>query len=283
MMIFIFESLLIVIFIGMLSYFAYYFYKNIFLIEELKPNKIEVMESLEKTYRKKYLMGNDFYRIIHYPSYNTFFKQFSDYKYLVRKKQNQIISTCCFANLNNDIYYMCDLKKIGSEHNQTFDFVRYAYMVLGIRKIFGIVMEPNPIINNLAKRYGFVKQAKLNLYKVKFSIIKKNYYFFNKLFPNFFLVPGYKKFILESNGIEIKCYHIAQITDRNFIVKLQQPVPFYNLSDSDDIMFCLNSNSRINYLLELKNIFPTNKMSIISNKLINKEEFNFDLIKTYMI
>jgi hypothetical protein len=48
-------------------------------------------------------------------------------------------------------------------------------------------------------------------------------------------------------------------------------------------MFCLNINSNFNNLLELKKIFFTNKMSIIVNKQIIKKEFNFDLIKTYMI
>ncbi len=149
--------------------------------------------------------------------------------------------------------------------------------------MFGIVMEPNPVITNLVNKYSFVKLAQLNLYKIKFCQIKKNIYFFNKIFPNFFMVTGFKKFILESNGIELKCYHIAQFIDYKFIIKTVQSIPFENIKDDDDIMFCINTKSNLNYLFELKNIFPTNKMSIIANRQINKEEFNFDLIKTYMI
>lgn len=281
---FIFAFAFAFVFALIIFYFGIYFYKNLFSIEELKSDKIDIMEQIENKYGKKYPMGDDYFRIIHYPQYKSFFEQFSNYKYLVKKNQNQIVSTCCFTNLYKDIYYICDLKKIGSNSNQTFDFIAYGYIVLGIRKMFGIVMEPNPIINHLTNKYGFVKLNQLNLYKIKFSIIKKNKDFFDKIFPNFFIVPGYKKFILESNKTELKCYHIAQPTDINLIPQLQKPISFNDIMDQDDIMFCIdsNSNSNLNYLLELKNIFHTNKMSIIANKQINKK-FNFDLLKTYMI
>ena len=279
--------LMIIIFLGgiiyCISYLISYFYKNIHTIEELKLEQMELMEQVEKNYEKKYPMGNDYFKIIHYPKYESFFEQFYEYKYLVKKNKTQIVSTCCYANIHKDIYYICDLKKFGFEKNQTLDFITYGYLFFGIRKMFGIVMEPNPVITNLVNKYMFVKLAQLNLYKIKFSQIKKNMYFFNKIFPNFFMVTGFKKFILESNNTELKCYHIAQVIDYKFITKIVQSIPFENIKDDDDIMFCINTKSNLNYLFELKNIFPTNKMSIIANKQIKKEEFNFDLIKTYMI
>lgn len=275
--------LIITIFLGGFIYFLNYFYVNIFVIEELKYDQMVKLEDLEKTYGKKYHLGNDYFKIIHYPSYNTFFEQFIGYNYLVKKNKNQIISTCCFANIYKDVYYICDLKKIGISKSQTFDFFVYGYLILGIRKMFGIVMEPNYTINHLTNKYGFVKISQLKLYKIKFNVIKKNMYFFNKIFPHFFITPGFKNFILESNNAELKCYHIAQFTDYKIIMKPVESIGLEKVNDDDDIMFCINAKSNLNYLLELKNIFPTNLMSIIANKEISKEEFDFNLIKTYMI
>jgi hypothetical protein len=129
------------------------------LIEELKQNQMDIMKQIEKTYGKKYPLGDDYFKIIHYPKYKSFFEQFSNYKYLVKKNKNQIISTCCFANFYKNIYYICDLKKIGLEPNQTFDLVAYGYLIIGIKKMFGVIMEPNSIIINLVNKYKFIKQT----------------------------------------------------------------------------------------------------------------------------
>ena len=275
--------LIIIIFLSGFIYCLNYFYTNIFVIEELKSDQMEILEDLEKKYGKKYPLGNDYFRIIHNPSYNTFFEQFIGHNYLVKKNKNQIISTCCFANIYKDIYYICDLKKIGVSKHQTFDFFIYAYLILGIRKMFGIVMEPNYTINHLTSKYGFVKISQLKLYKIKFVVIKKNMHYFNKIFPHFFITPGFKKFILESNNFELKCYHIAQFTDYKITIKPVKSIGLEKINDDDDIMFCINTKSNLNYLLEIENIFPTNLMSIITNKQFSKEEFDFNLIKTYMI
>jgi hypothetical protein len=189
--------IIIIILFGFI-YYTSYFYLRIFSIDELKLEQIDIMDQIEKTYGKKYPIGNDFFKIIHYPKYKSFFEQFNDYKYLVKKNKKQIISTCCFVNIYNDIYYICDLKKIGLEKNQAFDFVTYGYIILGIRKIFGIVMQHNPVINNLVYKYNLTKLEQLFLYKIKFYQIKKNMYIFNKIFPYFFITVGFKKFILES-------------------------------------------------------------------------------------
>lgn len=280
---YVFIYFMIIIILFMFIYYSSYFYSNIFVIEELKSEQMEVMEQVEKTYEKKYPIGNDFFKINHYPKYTSFFEQFNNYKYLVKKNKNKITSTCCFANIYTDIYYICDLKKIGQEKNQAYNFVAYAYIMLGIRKLFGIVMEPNPVINNLIDKYGFIKIEQLNLYKIKFNQIKNNIDIINKIFSNFYITSGFKKFILESNKTELKCYHIAHLNDCKITIKPVESILFEKIKDEDDIMFCINTKSNFNYLLELKNIFPTNKMSIIANKQIIKEEFDFDLIKTYMI
>jgi hypothetical protein len=258
-----------------------YLFRKIYSIEKLDLNQMEIMESVEKKYGKKYPLADDYFKIIHYPRYYSFFNQFKDYKYLIKKNFNNISSTCCFTQIKNDIYYICDLKKIGLEKNQTVYFIVYGYLFLRIRKMFGIVMESNPTIKYLSEKFNFIKPFEFNLYKIKFSILKENQQILNEIFPNFYIVEGYKKFILESNNEELICYHIAQPIDI-LLVKEQKPITFDKINDSDDIMFCIDSKSNLNQLLFRNDIYFINKMSIIANKDFTKE-FDFNLIKTYMI
>jgi hypothetical protein len=53
-------------------------------------------------------------------------------------------------------------------------------------------------------------------------------------------VPGYKKFILESDNSELKCFHIAQPSDIKLVSQLQKQVSFDDILDFDDIMFCMD-------------------------------------------
>jgi hypothetical protein len=61
-------------------------------------------------------------------------------------------------------------------------------------------MEPNKIINKLYNKWLFCKYATLYLYQIKYDTYIKNYDIIDEIFPNHFLVLGYKKLILESTG-----------------------------------------------------------------------------------
>jgi hypothetical protein len=181
-----------------------------------KSVDLNQLSLIEKKYGKKYPIGNDKFQIIHYPLYSSFFEQFNNYLYLVKKVNDNIVGTCCFANICKNIYYICDLKKIIPTSNITFSFVAYFYYLNLFSMnmtIFGIVMEPNENINYISNKFGYKKIKIFNLYKVKFDVVKKNHNLFNKIFPGFFIVPGYKKFILESNNNVMNCYHIAEPID----------------------------------------------------------------------
>lgn len=261
-------------------------FKWIYCIQELQlnidsnKNKIEL---LEKEYGKKYPLGDDYFQIIHYPKYNSFFQQFLNYKYLIKQYNNKIISTCCFAHIKNSIYYICDLKKISNDKYQTIHFIIYAYFILRLfnYKIFGIVMTPNLAIERLKNLFKFKQIFEFYLYKISFKIIKNNIHLFNTLFPDFYITPGYKIFIINSNH-KLNCYHIAQPSDKN-LVKLPEQIQFDQLQDDYDIMFCISTNNIIYHTLSNIQVLPINKMSVISNKFIYPTELNFNDFKTYMI
>lgn len=250
-------------------------------------DEIDNLSLIEKKYGKKYPLADDKFQIIHYPKYSSFFTQFKNFVYLIKKTDNQI-GTCCFANLKKDIYYVCDLKKmsIGDEDkkqqkNFTYEFFTYGY-IYGIYNAFGIIMEPNPIINSLATKYDYKKILTLNLYKITFEKLKKNFDLILEIFPEFYIVEGYKKFVLEKNNKILNCFHIAQNKDFEIILK-QNKISFDKINDNDNIMFCINSTNDYNKKLQLANMDVENQMSIIANKNYTKTEFDFDLIKTYMI
>lgn len=260
--------------------------KQIFLISVVEKNvELNKLNWIEKKYGKKYPLGNDKFQIIHYPLYNSFFEQFNDYLYLVKKDESNIVATCCFANICDNIYYICDLKKIIKTSNVSLSFVVYFYylnLCCINMTLFGIVMEPNSNINYISNKFGFKKIKIFNLYKVKFYVVKKNYNLFNKIFADFFIVPGYKKFVLESNNNVMNCYHIAEPID-NQIVKVQEQIPLNDIDDNTDIMFCLDVNNKFNLELEQVYVKSINLMNVISNKQIDSNKFNLDKIKTYMI
>ena len=56
--------ILVVIFVLIVIILGIYFYKNIYLIEELKSHQIELMEKVEKIYGKKYPIEDDFFKIM---------------------------------------------------------------------------------------------------------------------------------------------------------------------------------------------------------------------------
>ena len=269
---------------------------------------LEFMKPIELEYGKKYPMGHEHFKIIHYPQYSSFFNQFNNWIYLIYHQSNTnyplgIIGSCCFANISNNIYYICDLKKLDDKiiKNITFQFVVLAWiqiykqqiinllylkidlMNLYMPKFFGIVMEPNPIISILTYKYGYVRLCRLNLYKITFDKILKYYDFFDKIFPGFFIVEGYKKFVMESNGSVIPTYHIAQNSDQT-ICSIQNFIQFELIEHNVEIMFCLlDDNLQIIKAFELINIYPINSMSVIGSQIIRPNEFDFNKIKTYMI
>jgi hypothetical protein len=273
--------------ICIIIYTIFYIFRIISSIDIIdKSNELNELNYIEKKYGKKYPLGNDKFKIIHYPKYNSFFEQFNNYIYMIKKENKNIIATCCFVNLTDNIYYICDLKKIIILPNITFYFIFYFYLFcINMFKnviLFGIVMEPNSNIDNIANKFGYEKIKILKLYKIKFSIIKKHYDLFNEIFPNFIIVRGYKKFILESDNSELTCYHIAEYLDSQ-IIKLQKPISFDDINDNTDIMFCIDTNNKFNEKLYSINIKEINLMNIISNKQIDNKKFNIDKIKTYMI
>jgi hypothetical protein len=84
------------------------------------------LRMLEKKYSKKYPIGSDFFKIVHYPNYSSFFEQFKKYHYLTYNHNNKIIATCCFANLNGALY-ACDLKSFETGYSTTYHFYKYVF------------------------------------------------------------------------------------------------------------------------------------------------------------
>ena len=264
---------------------SFYYYNNIYPIQCIGNDQLNMLNSIEKEYAKEYPIGNDKFKIIHFPQYSSFFNQFNKFNkwiYMIKKNQDKIIATCCFANIFNNIYYICDLKKINNNHNVTFDFMVYAKF-LSINTTFGIVMEPNNIVDKLVNKYGYIKITTLNLYQIPYKIIKNNIALFNKIFPDFFIVNGYKQFILSSDNSVLNCYHIGVTSDAK-LVSIQKPIPNDIIGDNDNIMFCLKNSNKFNLILQKKlKINFINRMNIIANKNISDSEFDFNNIKTYMI
>lgn len=266
-------------------YLIYKIYKLYTSIEEINLKELDDLCIIEKEFGKKYPMGDDKFQIIHYPHYSSFFTQFNNYTYLVKKTNKKIIGTCCFAYIKNNIYYVCDLKKIDfDKKNFTFDFFAYAYLH-GIKNTFGIIMEPNIVINSLTTKYGkygYKKILTLNLYKITFKKLKENMNLISEIFPNFYIVEGYKKFVFEKSNNVLNCFHIAQNDDLK-IVSRQNMIDFEMINDIDCVMFCLCSTSYFNNDLQSVGINIENQMAIVANKYYTKQELNFNLIKTYMI
>ena len=265
-------------------------YKNKIKIIEIKnKNCLDQMESIEKKHKKFYPIGKDKFSIIHYPKYSSFFNQFHNYKYFVAKIHNNILSTCCVAQLNN-LWYICDLKSFSSGHNSTYEFGKYILfnLVCNFKNLFtfkfkpnffGIVMEPNNIINHIGNKYYFTKYETLYLYQINCKIYNKNKNLFDNIFPNHFMVEGYKKLLLNSTNQFIKMYHIAQPIDSNY-VKIQNAITI-NDNLEFDIMFCLPKNHHFVDDLKLVNINFISEMSIMGYNCNHIKDWCF--IKTYMI
>lgn len=66
-------------------YLIYKIYKLYTSIEEINLKELDDLCIIEKEFGKKYPMGDDKFQIIHYPHYSSFFTQFNNYTYLVKK------------------------------------------------------------------------------------------------------------------------------------------------------------------------------------------------------
>jgi hypothetical protein len=145
-------------------------------------------------------------------------------------------------------------------------------------QMFGIVMQPNNIINNITNKYWIKKCEDLFLYQISYKIYLKNIKSFDKFFGKHFFVSGYKNLILESTQIPIKLCHLATLRDLKYI-KILQPM----LTDIEDyeIMFCLPSKIKFVDNLKDREIFPSSTMTIFS--LLNLWHSDWKFIRTYMI
>lgn len=232
----------------------------------------------ETKFSKQYPINNDFFIMRHYPKYESFFDQFKSYRYYVLEENKKILGTFCMSYTKNKLCYMCDLKSLEKGTNLVYKlskhlFFRYNFFTL---KCFGITMLPNPAIQHIYSKYFFIIYTKLYLYQITLSIIKKYNDLFQKIFPNYFFVAGYKKLSLISSNKKIKLCHIATPEDTNYI-NLQSK--FYP-SSGYEIMFCLHEHNKYNKILNQNNISHVSEMSVIGR---NCENVNWNFIRTYMI
>lgn len=268
------------------NYFRIHFKNNtikkVFILDK---SKMEDMRVLEKQYSKEYPIGyNDSFKIEHTPKYKSFFDQFEDYQYLVLKSGDQIIATCCIAQLNG-CEYICDLKSFRTGESATYLFGKYIFWnrvtdLSKQTKFFGIVMEPNVTINHIATKYLFTKYSTLNLYRLTLEQYTNNKNLINTLFPNHFLTIGYKKLTLSSSGKSMNLFHVAERDDVKYVL-LPIEITHKVLPLDSVVMFCLpETNKEKCLLLENANINISSKMSIIG---FGCKNVNWSFIKTYMI
>jgi hypothetical protein len=236
------------------------------------------LQNIEKKFSKKYPLNDNFFTITHYPNYNTFFNQFESYKYYLCISRNKIIGTCCFGKLKNiNCYYVCDLKSLISGKNLTYYFFK-RFVLSNIFKfkfygVFGITMQPNPIIDNLVKKYFFKKYETLNLYEVEYIKLINNIDIFTEYFKDFTYTYGYKILnVYDKNNKFIENKKIIHIT-RN---KENKNINLIN----SNLMFCVPEKHSFNDKLKLKNIIPINKMCIFG---FNCNIKNWEHIETHMI
>lgn len=242
----------------------------------------EKLVHVENKYKKTYPIGNDRFSIKHFPKYESFFDQFNNYKYMVlTNNTDNTFATCCIAKLSN-IMYICDLKSFELGNAVTYKFGKYIFlnyiMTFQIKpNFFGIVMEPNNSVNHITTKYFFKKYGTLYLYQITYQTYLKHVDLINNIFPDHFFVSGYKKFVLESTGEFMKVCHIAQPIDSKY-VKLQDKI---NIDLSTELMFCLPEMSKHCSNLEMVDIKPSSKMSIIGIGCGCVTDWSF--IKTFMI
>lgn len=277
-----FFSIFLVVF---LLLFMYKYLLNVNKFEILKNDNL-IMAKVEKLFEKQYPIGNDFFTIKHFPKYCSFFEQFVKNNYYVWKENNKISGTICISEFKNKLKYICDLKSCLNGKNMSFKFMFRYYCDTMFSKncynvfnqVFGIVMQPNKAIDNIAKKYWFLSCEILLLYQISYDEYEKNKLLFKKLFVDHFFVAGYKKLTLASTNAEIKICHIATKNDLNYVKKQQLPL---NITNEYEIMFCLpKSNSFVNSLNNL-NIKSSSNMTIFS--IFNNLNTDWNFIKTYMI
>lgn len=248
----------------------------------IKCNEIELMRDVEKTFKKKYPIGNDYFTIVHSPKYSSFFDQFvkNDY-YVSTNEDKNIIGTCCISEFKNNLKYICDLKTISKGKNLTFKFLFKYYCNTRFKNIgcqmFGIVMQPNKIIDKLAEKYWISKCDDLSLYQITYQKYLDNLDLINNIFGEHFFVDGYKNLILESTQLPLKICHLATKNDLKYVTQLQQPI----LPHEHEIMFCIQSNSKYIKKLSQRGISSSSVMSIFT--IFNYKKINWDFIRTYMI
>ena len=281
------KILILIIIIISLSILYLYYDPEISLISDY-----DKLAEIEIKYNKKYPIGNDYFRIIHYPKYKSFFDQFYDQKYMIYKPTNStnILATCCWAYIPKiRSYYVCDLKSYISGKNITYRFYKYAFFRWWLKdfRSFGIVMQPNKIISNLKKKwifsiYPFNKLSmedygNLYLYQISYAEYLRVRDILEHIFPNHYFVSGFKRLILESTNKAIKLVHIATPSDNKYIKQNQQK---QIIGSGYNIMFCLyETNVGIDLLLN-NNIVEQSQMSIIGN---NMENCDWHFIRTYMV
>lgn len=279
--------LLIIIFIILFLYS----HNNIYLIERIYPkNKINnILNSIERKFSKKYPLNDNFFTIKHYPKYLDFFSKFKSYKYYIYIEKNKILGTCCFAKFNNiNATYICDLKSLVNGKNLTYYFFKNYFLNNFNFKVFGITMQPNPIINKLKNKYFFKEYDILNLFEIEYTQILQNINIFYNYFGEFNFCYGNKILnIYDKNNNYIenkKIIHIYRLNNK--LNKLNELNKNNNIKINlnDKIMFCVPYKHIFNILLKKKNIKPINKMSIIGFGIkIGQDIKNFEFIETYMI
>lgn len=247
-----------------------------------KCTEIEKLKDVEKTFKKKYPIGNDYFTIVHSPKYSSFFDQFvkNDY-YVCKNKDKNIIGTCCISELKNNLKYICDLKTIHTGKNLTFKFLFKHHCEAGLKnmccQMFGIVMQPNKIIDKLVKKYWITKCDDLLLYQITYQKYLDNVNLIHNIFGDHFFVNGYKNLILESTQLPLKICHLATKNDLKYVTQLQQPI----LPHEYEIMFCIPSTSQYVNKLSQNEIISSSTMSIFT--IFGYKKLNWDFIRTYMI
>jgi hypothetical protein len=143
---------------------------------------------------------------------------------------------------------------------------------------FGIVMQPNNIVDKLVDKYYVKKLTDLFLYQISYDTYMKNKNIFEVIFKNHYFVDGYKKLVLESSGEQLKICHIATKNDINYVNYVQDPIIIDN---NYEIMFCLPINSKHCETLKNAGIEHSSIMTVFG--LFFNKNIDFEFIKTYMI